>query len=162
MWLCMLNIFSITLFFAPSIRAFPGTVVKITDGDTLTVEIVGQEQIKIRLYGIDCPEKKQSFGRSATEKAQELVAAQVVEIETVNVDRYGRTVGITTLLDETTLQARLLDAGLAWVYPQYCKRREPCMDWQRPEGGSRPQGRLFLPMPHGFWHCSRRPAYSVT
>lgn len=117
--------------------AFPGTVVKITDGDTLTVETVEREQIKIRLYGIDCPEKKQPFGRLATEKAQELTAAQVVEIEIANVDRYGRTVGIVTLLDETTLQARLLDAGLAWVYPQYCERKEPCADWQRLEDEAR-------------------------
>ena len=39
-----------------------GQVVKVSDGDTITVLAPGNQQVKIRLYGIDCPEKKQAFG----------------------------------------------------------------------------------------------------
>ena len=48
-------------------------VVKVIDGDTITV-IHNKTQIKIRLYGIDTPERGQAFGNSAKKFTAEQVS----------------------------------------------------------------------------------------
>lgn len=70
-----------------------GKVVDVIDGDTITVLAAGNVQYKIRLAGIDAPEKKQPFGQRAKEQLSELVAGKAVEVETEKKDRYRRPVG---------------------------------------------------------------------
>jgi len=114
------------LLYAGAAYAQPGTVVSVTDGDTIKVMIDGV-QTKIRLYGIDAPEKKQAFGQAAKQFTVARVAGKQVDVEPVATDRYGRTVGIVTY-DGHNLQAELVRAGMAWVYPQYCQKLF-CKDW---------------------------------
>src|SRR6187551_3927134 len=66
-----------------------GNVISISDGDTFTM-LVNKEQIKIRLHGVDCPEKKQDFGNVAKEYLSSYIFGKVVIVQNMNTDRYGR------------------------------------------------------------------------
>jgi endonuclease YncB( thermonuclease family) len=96
-----------------------GRVVSIADGDTFTMLGEGNTQIKVRLYGIDCPEKSQAFGNVAKQFTAEKIFGKQVEIEEKDKDRYGRIIAIVHLQDGTTLNEELLKAGLAWHYTAY-------------------------------------------
>ena len=68
-----------------------GKVVGITDGDTLTV-LVDQQAIKVRLAEFDTPERGQPWANRAKQALSDKVIGQVVELQVVDTDRYGRTV----------------------------------------------------------------------
>lgn len=78
-----------------------GKVVKVADGDTFTLLTEDNKQVKVRLHGIDCPEKGQDFGQVAKQYTADKVYMQVVRVKATDTDRYGRTVGIVTLNDGT-------------------------------------------------------------
>jgi hypothetical protein len=69
-----------------------GRIVKVTDGDTVTL-LVERQEIKIRLKAIDAPERGQDFGQKSKEALAELVFGKDVRIETHGQDRYGRMIG---------------------------------------------------------------------
>ena len=98
-----------------------GKVVKVADGDTFTLLTEDNKQVKVRLHGIDCPEKGQDFGQVAKQYTSDVVYLQVVRVKATDTDRYGRTVGIVTRNDGTVLNEALLTAGLAWHYTKYDK-----------------------------------------
>jgi endonuclease YncB( thermonuclease family) len=98
-----------------------GKVVGIADGDTFAILTEGNKQVKIRFYGIDCPESGQDFGNKAKQFTSSLAFSKTVSIQTKDIDRYGRTIGIVTLPDSTILNEELLKAGLAWHYKYYDK-----------------------------------------
>mgnify|MGYP003386122731 CR=1 FL=1 len=100
-------------------ESYKAKVVAITDGDTIKVIVFG-EQVKIRLAGIDCPEKKQPWGREATEAISDLVAGQNVIIEKLTIDRYGRTIA-RVFVDGVNVNRALVESGNCWVYPRYAK-----------------------------------------
>ena len=95
-----------------------GEVVRIADGDTFTL-LVGEQQHRIRLHGVDCPEKGQPYSRVATQFTKDLLASGKVKVQQVDTDRYGRVVGIVLINDTLNLNERLLEAGLAWHYKSY-------------------------------------------
>jgi endonuclease YncB( thermonuclease family) len=101
--------------------AWPGKVVGVADGDTITVLRDKQPQ-KIRLYGIDRPEKRQPFGNKAKQFASEMVFGKTVEVHRIDTDRYGRTVALVWV-GRILLNEMLITAGLARVYPRYCRLR---------------------------------------
>lgn len=107
--------------------AWQGKVVGISDGDTITVMHDGMEE-KIRLYGVDCPESHQDFGSSAKQFTSGKVFGKTVDIQPVDTDRYGRTVGIVKS-DGQAINRALIESGMAWVYDQYCTRSE-CAEWR--------------------------------
>ncbi len=74
---------------------------------------------RIRLHGIDCPEKRQAFGNKAKQFASGLVFGKTVTVNVLDVDRYGRTVGEVILPDGRVLNHELVQAGLAWWYRRY-------------------------------------------
>jgi micrococcal nuclease len=98
---------------------FHAKVIHIADGDTITVLNDTNKQIKIRLKGIDCPEKAQAFGNKAKQFTKDLVAGQMVTIQAHNKDRYGRTIGDVILADGQNLSQELVKAGYAWWYRKY-------------------------------------------
>jgi endonuclease YncB( thermonuclease family) len=75
-----------------AIDGYPATMVGISDGDTLTVPTANRTQVKIRLHGIDCPERGQDFGSRAKEAVAELAFGKTVTVHPRDTDRYGRTV----------------------------------------------------------------------
>jgi endonuclease YncB( thermonuclease family) len=98
---------------------FHAKVIHITDGDTITVLNDAKEQIKIRLNGIDCPEKAQAYGSKAKQFTKDLVAGQPVTIQAYGTDRYGRTIGDVILKDGRNLSQELVKAGYAWWFFKY-------------------------------------------
>lgn len=97
---------------------FSGKVVGVSDGDTITVLCDNKLQ-KIRLSGIDCPEKSQAFGQQAKMYTSALVFSQDVKVISMGHDRYRRTIGEVYLADGRNLSNLLLENGYAWWYQKY-------------------------------------------
>ena len=114
----ILLILFLLLALPPSCWAWTGKLVGVTDGDTIKVLNKGKE-VKVRLYGIDCPEKGQAFSRKAKQFTSDMVFGKEVEVKWIDTDRYGRTIAIVAI-DKQLLNEELVKAGYAWVYPRYC------------------------------------------
>ncbi len=117
-----LRLIASVFFVFLSIPAFgdtlTGKVVKITDGDTLYVLDANYQQHKIRLAGIDAPERKQAYGLASRKHLASMVAGQQVTIEYQKRDRYGGIVG-KVLLDGIDACLEQVKAGFAWHYKKY-------------------------------------------
>lgn len=100
---------------------FTGKVVGISDGDTVSVLREGKAT-KVRLYGVDAPEKAQAFGTQARKFTGDLVFQQMVTVIIRDTDRYGRLVGEVILPDGRNLNQELVRAGMAWWYQQYAPK----------------------------------------
>ncbi|EMG36105.1 micrococcal nuclease-like nuclease [Desulfocurvibacter africanus PCS] len=133
--------------------AWEGYVIQVHDGDTITVMDPERGRVKIQLYGIDCPELDQPGGSKASGFAYMLMLRQMVEGETVDVDRYGREVALVRVKG-ADVSTTLVRAGHAWVYGRYCLRDE-CDTWEKLEKKAR-QDKLGLwaedkPVPPWKW-----------
>ncbi|HYH68856.1 MAG TPA: thermonuclease family protein [Urbifossiella sp.] len=113
------------LIASPLLAADPitGRVVGIADGDTLTVLDTAKTRHKVRLHGIDAPEKAQAFGTKAKEALAALVFQKDVTVTVVDEDRYGRQVG-KVMQGGTDVNTALVRAGYAWRYATYDKKGE--------------------------------------
>ena len=118
--------------------AWTGKVVGIADGDTITVLRDGNEQVKIRLYGIDAPESGQPFGKASKRNLSAMVHGRSVQVEVMDTDRYGRTVA-RIFVDKEDVNAAQLRSGHAWLYRQYCKGWV-CGEWAGLETEARSSG----------------------
>ena len=99
-------------------QQFTGKVVGISDGDTISVLREGKA-VKVRLHGVDTPEKAQAFGTQARKFTGDMVFQQTVTVIVHDTDRYGRLVGEVLLPDGRSLNQELVKAGMAWWYRQY-------------------------------------------
>ena len=81
-------------------------------------------QIRVRLYGIDCPENGQDFANVAKKLTSNLCFSKIVTVDVKDIDRYGRTVGVVWTLDSTNVNLELLKEGLAWHYKYFDKSEE--------------------------------------
>lgn len=95
-----------------------GKCVGVKDGDTIVVVLDGI-QTTIRLAEVDCPEKRQAFGQKAKQFTSDLCFGKTVAVVPRNKDRYGRTVGLVYIDENTILNKELVRAGFAWQYRQY-------------------------------------------
>ncbi len=100
-----------------------GKTVGVSDGDTITV-LVDRREVKIRVAGIDAPEKKQAFGQRSKESLSECAFGESVSVDWHKKDRYGRTVGKVTV-DGVDCGLRQVELGLAWHYLAYAKEQTP-------------------------------------
>ena len=104
-----------------------GKVVGVSDGDTITVLVEGNKPEKIRLVGIDAPEKRQPYGEKSKLNLSRLVFGKIVEVDWSHKDRYGRIIGKVLFPQGNcsskcpTIDAGLsqIEAGFAWHYKQY-------------------------------------------
>ena len=101
-----------------------GRVVRVTDGDTIVVLDSANVQHKIRLTGIDAPERKQAFGTKSKEHLSDSVAGKFVVVDYDKRDRYERILG-KVLLSEQDMNLEQIKAGLAWHYKKYQKEQAP-------------------------------------
>lgn len=95
-----------------------GRVVGITDGDTLTLLDVTHTQHKIRLAGIDAPEKNQPFGQACKQSLSDLAYNRTAQIDWSKLDRYGRVIG-KVLVDSQDVNLEQIRRGCAWHYKKY-------------------------------------------
>ncbi|MEE1266296.1 MAG: thermonuclease family protein, partial [Akkermansia sp.] len=70
-----------------------GICVGVSDGDSLLLELPSGERVRIRLFGIDAPEKDQEFALTARKKLTRLVYGKTIRVEVQDIDKYGRYVG---------------------------------------------------------------------
>ena len=101
-----------------------GRGVGVADGDTITVLDADRMQHKIRLAGIDAPEKKQPFGNRSKESLSELAYDKTVDVETSKRDRYGRQIG-KVLVNGRDVNLMQVERGMAWFYRQYQREQSP-------------------------------------
>ncbi|BAL23711.1 hypothetical protein AZKH_1389 [Azoarcus sp. KH32C] len=127
---------------------YSGRVVAIADGDTLTVRDTANVQHKVRLSGIDAPEKRQPFGNVSRQHLAELVFGRYVAIEYHKVDRYGRELGKVLVADRDANLAQIR-AGLAWHYKRY-EGEQPSRD-RAEYSDAETEARVAR---RGLWHDS--------
>ncbi len=118
--------FLVFLSIAASADTLTGKVVKVVDGDTLYVLDANYKQHKIRLAGIDAPERKQAYGLASRKHLASIVAGKQVTVEYQKRDRYGGIVGKVLLVvvfhtsgDEIDVCLKQVKAGFAWHYKKY-------------------------------------------
>jgi|WetSurMetagenome_2_1015567.scaffolds.fasta_scaffold01024_12 micrococcal nuclease len=117
------------------IRSIDGIVTEVTDGDTLKLKTTDETKLKIRLYGIDAPERQrmnrrkgiiskpgQPYAEEAKKALQDIVLGQKVRIDIMDIDRYRRMVSIVWYSGRN-INLEMLTMGLAEAYRQYL--REP-------------------------------------
>ena len=114
----------LSLLLSPTLPAdtHTGKVVKVVDGDTVYVLDATETQHKIRLAGIDAPERKQPYGRKSKDYLLQFVAGEVVEVEWNKWDRYKRVVGKISY-DGRDVNLAMVRAGLAWWYRKYAREQ---------------------------------------
>jgi endonuclease YncB( thermonuclease family) len=95
-----------------------GEVIKISDGDTLTMLTDANIQLKVRLTEIDAPEKKQAFGNVSKQALSSLCFRKKAIVNTTVKDRYGRILGRVTCAG-IDANAEQIKTGMAWVYDKY-------------------------------------------
>ena len=101
-----------------------GQVVKVADGDTITLKKTDGQTIRIRFLGIDAPEHDQAGGPASKAHLESLVAGRNVTVRYRNLDQYGRTVG-KVLVDGKDINLSQLQTGNAWFYRSYQKSMFP-------------------------------------
>ena len=97
-----------------------GKVIKVSDGDTITVLDSNNQKHKIRLKGIDAPESQQAYGDVSTQSLSELVYDKEVLVTWDKKDKYYRILG-KVIVDGNDANYEQLKKGLAWYYKQYEK-----------------------------------------
>ena len=95
-----------------------GTVVGISDGDTLTLLDANKTQYRIRLDGIDAPERTQPYGQRARQSLAALAHGRVASADCPKVDRYGRAV-CRVIIDGADVGLEQIRRGYAWHYVKY-------------------------------------------
>jgi endonuclease YncB( thermonuclease family) len=116
--------FFILLLFALQCQAelVDGRIVAVYDGDTVTLLDRNKKQHRIRLAGIDAPEKSQPFGQRSRQSLADQVFSQDVTVETSKTDKYGRQVG-KILVGGVDVNLEQVKRGLAWHYKAYAREQ---------------------------------------
>lgn len=138
-----------------------GTVVSITDGDTIVVLDQAKIQHKIRLAGIDAPERHQAFGNESRQQLAAQVFQKAVVVDATKKDRYGRLIGKVLVNDQDACLAQV-ESGLAWHYKAYEREQESVdrMRYAAAEDAARKSRRgLWVdpnPIPPWEWRKAKR------
>lgn len=99
-----------------------GKVVGVSDGDTITVLDANKTEHKIRLMGIDAPEKSQDFGNQSKRALSDYIYQQEVTVEYKKQDRYKRKVG-KVIFEGKDICLAMIEQGMAWHYKDYEKEQ---------------------------------------
>jgi endonuclease YncB( thermonuclease family) len=124
MKLCALLVALCCANFQLCAATYGGRVVGVSDGDTITVLDSTNTQHKVRLSGIDAPEKAQAFGHVSKQSLSAFVFSKAVVIDTTKTDKYGREVG-KVLVDGQDANLEQVRRGMAWHYKQYQAEQSP-------------------------------------
>ncbi|WP_314395559.1 thermonuclease family protein [Leptotrichia shahii] len=109
-------------------------VLKVSDGDTINIQKVENgkfvgEILRIRMYGMDAPEKTQDYGSESRQALEKLVTGKNLSVEVKNKDRYGRTVAII-YADGKNVNEEMVKTGNAWWYQEYAKKDAQFEEYQ--------------------------------
>ncbi len=151
------------LLFSTPAFSFTALVVSVKDGDTIEVLSNGRAT-RIRLHGIDCPEKRQAFGSRAKLATAVLAFGQAVTIHPHEKDKYGRLVAEVMLSDETNVNQRLVKDGWCWWYRKYAPD-DTVLETLETEARQTKRGLWIDPHPVPPWvyrKLKRKPAVGVS
>ena len=101
-----------------------GKVVGVSDGDTVTVLDAERRQYKVRLAGIDAPEKAQAFGQASKTSLSDQIFGREVAVTWDKRDRYGRIIGKISV-DRQDVCLEQIRRCMAWHYKQYARAQTP-------------------------------------
>jgi endonuclease YncB( thermonuclease family) len=146
--------FFISTFSAVLALDFTAPVVSVLDGDTIEV-LHNRHPERIRLSGIDCPEKGQAYGNNAKHAASELVFGKEVTLQTHGKDRYGRTLADVLLPEGTNVNHVLVKQGWCWWYRKYAPRNAP-LELLETEARKARKGLWSDPQPVPPWEWRKR------
>ena len=107
---------SLILFITIILAQTKAKVIKISDGDTITVLLEGNVQKKLRLAEVDCPESGQAFGKNAKDFTSAAVFGKEITFIETDTDRYGRTIAKVSYDNNKYLSEELIKVGLGWWY----------------------------------------------
>jgi endonuclease YncB( thermonuclease family) len=99
-----------------------GLIVAVSDGDTVTLLDSQNKQHRIRLVGVDAPEKAQPFGKRSRAELSSLIFGKRVEADCSKRDRYGREL-CKILIGTTDINLTQVQTGMAWWYRNYAKEQ---------------------------------------
>ena len=91
-------------------------IAKVIDGDTIKLS----DGTRVRLHGIDAPERNQPYGKKATRELTRLIGSSVY-VETTDIDRYGRTIAVLWTSDGVNVNLEMVCRGAAWWYERYAR-----------------------------------------
>ncbi len=111
--------YSLTIIAQTRYKQTEGRVVKIVDGDTYDLLTSENQVLRIRMNGIDAPEKGQPFGQKAKEYLGQLCFKQKIRIQWYSKDRNGRYIADSYLPDGRSLSLEMIRAGYAWHFKKY-------------------------------------------
>ena len=100
-----------------------GRVIAVSDGDTVKLLTADNQTYKIRLAGIDAPEKKQAFGSESKKALSNCAEGKAATIDGNKKDRYGRIVG-KVIVAGVDCNLRQIQLGMAWHYKKYEKEQD--------------------------------------
>ena len=147
--------FLFPVFYPCQASAFEARVTGIMDGDTIEV-LKDRKSVRIRLFGIDCPERDQDFGSKARKFTSEKVFKRVVEVNPIDTDQYGRTVA-KIYVDGKYLNLMLVAEGLAWWYRPYAGK-ERDLEQAEKQARDAKTGLWSIPNPTPPWKFRRHKA----
>jgi endonuclease YncB( thermonuclease family) len=122
-----MQLIAIALLLAPALAwaaTLEGHVIGVPDGDTIRIVNAKHQQLRVRIAGIDAPERGQPFSKRSQENLNKLVRRKLVVVEWHKKDRYGRLVG-TVYVRGHDVGLDQVRAGLAWWYREYAKEQPP-------------------------------------
>lgn len=118
-YLCCCSMLFVALAFNNSIPdELNGNAVKISDGDTFTLLTPGKAQVKIRLSGIDAPEKGQDYWIVSRDFLGKMLSGQLLRVRITGKDKYGRLIG-DVYAGKLWVNSEMIEAGLAWHFLKY-------------------------------------------
>ena len=144
-WAAAAALFTLGSLQTSSAYELTGRIISIADGDTVTLLDANLRQHKIRLSGIDAPEKRQPFGNRSRLHLGTLVFGRQVTADCPKTDRYKRAV---CRLEVDGIDANLaqVEAGMAWHYKAYTREQSPADRWRYAKAEDRAREAR-----HGLW-----------
>lgn len=96
-----------------------GKVVAVIDGDTYDVLVQGDTTLRVRMQGIDAPEKGMAFNKVAKTYLSDLCFGKNVKVLVTGIDGHRRVLGFTFVDDSLELSHEMIKAGYAWHFKKY-------------------------------------------
>lgn len=107
---------------------FNGKVIKIVDGDTYDVLTPELKTIRIRMNGIDAPEKKQAFGSRSKDHLAALCFGKTIRVVPISYDRNKRLIADSFTDSGLNLSREMIRSGYAWHFKKYSKDKKMADD----------------------------------
>ena len=128
-WAAAAALFTLGSLQTSSAYELTGRIVSVADGDTVTLLDANLQQHKLRLSGIDAPEKRQPFGNRSRLHLGALVFGRQVMAHCPKTDRYKRAV-CRIEVDGIDANLAQVEAGMAWHYKAYSREQSPADRWR--------------------------------